>query len=177
MEKTLFTLYKMIFFFCRERCDCVMDLLTHFYYDTKADFMLRQWDVNIFWFSINKTWIQFFSDLVIGEDCSMWPQAQEDVTNKFGNVDIIPSEGLHFFYHAQTLAQCLQISGTVLSHLSSQVCNHHHIKILITKTCMAAAHSGDNQVFSSLSYISCVNFKSSSPTFRAMVGIEDLVRS
>lgn len=36
--------------------------------------------------------------MVIGEDCSMWPQAQEDVTNKFGNVDIIPSEGLHFFF-------------------------------------------------------------------------------
>lgn len=85
----------------------------------------------------------------------MWPQTQEDVTNKFGNVDIIPSEGLHFFYHAHTLAQCVQISETVLSHLSSQVCNHHHIKILITKTCMAAAHSGDNQVCSSLGYISC----------------------
>ena len=107
----------------------------------------------------------------------MWPQAQEDVTNKFGNVDIIPSEGLHFFYHAQTLAQRLQISGTVLSYLSSQVCNHHHIKILITKTCMAAAHSEDNQVFSSLGYIFCVNFKSSSPTFRAIVGIEDLIGS
>lgn len=104
----------------------------------------------------------------------MWPQAQEDVTNGLGNAVIIPSEKLHFFLSCSDFGSCIQISGTVLSHLSSQVCNHHHIKILITKTCMAAAHFGDNHVSFFLGYISRVNFKSSSPTSRAMVGIKDL---